>query len=333
MRRLTSLLSGTALLLLPVALPAQGRELEVRIGPWYEGSGAHAYELRTSTQLTGPIDQVLAGTVLINDSLGRRRAFYGAGYELQAFPRRAALSPYVLAGAALGLSTDTSTQALGLLWSVGWGLEWRPVSWFAAGGEMRYLLDDRGPRGFWRSSANSRSGIALGAGVSIGFGRRDRSRSERAAPRPAPYAVPPGGAGLPTTTGSVSGTAGDVVETALDVLGTPYQWGGTADNGFDCSGLIQYAYGQHGIRVPRRSREQAQAGAEVTPVVEALRPGDILLFSVRSGAGVTHVGLYISDGKFIHSATNGVKMSRLDPHDPDGAYWLNHWVGVRRLIP
>jgi len=41
----------------------------------------------------------------------------------------------------------------------------------------------------------------------------------------------------------------------------------------------------------------------------------------------------VADGKFIHSATNGVKMSRLDPHDPEGAYWLARWVGVRRVIP
>jgi cell wall-associated NlpC family hydrolase len=74
-------------------------------------------------------------------------------------------------------------------------------------------------------------------------------------------------------------------------------------------------------------------GAEVTPVVEALRPGDILLFSMRAGAGVTHVGMYTGDAKFIHSATEGVKLSRLDPHDPDGAYWMAHWVGARRVIP
>jgi len=54
-----------------------------------------------------------------------------------------------------------------------------------------------------------------------------------------------------------------VVQTAIESLGTPYTWGGTADNGFDCSGLIQYAYGQHGIRLPRMSRDQAHAGAEV----------------------------------------------------------------------
>ena len=119
----------------------------------------------------------------------------------------------------------------------------------------------------------------------------------------------------------ITGNAADVVHTALDALGTPYQWGGTAANGFDCSGLVQYAYAQHGIRLPRMSRDQATAGSEVPPVVEALQPGDILLFSARAGGGVTHVGMYVGEQKFIHSASTGVKLSRLEVHDPEGAWW------------
>jgi len=130
----------------------------------------------------------------------------------------------------------------------------------------------------------------------------------------------------------VTGNAADVVRTALDAIGSPYQWGGTAANGFDCSGLIQYAYGQHGVRVPRMSRDQATAGTDVTPVVEALQPGDILLFSARPGGGVTHVGMYVGESKFIHSSSTGVKLSRLDPHDPEGAYWIERWVGARRVM-
>src|SRR5438445_476490 len=75
------------------------------------------------------------------------------------------------------------------------------------------------------------------------------------------------------------------------------------------------------------------AGAEVTPLIDALRPGDILLFSARAGAGVTHVGMYVGELKFIHSSNRGVKLSRLDPQDPEGAYWLDRWVGARRIIP
>ncbi len=285
------------LALLPAALAAQGREVEVHVGRWYGGNRSHTYEFRTSAPLAGALTHGFTAAVLLNDSLGRRRAFYGAGYEVQAFRGRAAFAPYALVGAALGLSTDTATQQLGLLWSLGGGVEWRPLSSFAVGAELRYRLEDRGPRGFWRAGSDARSGFGWAVGVSIGIGRREAGRGSVGRTPPV-SPLPP-----PVASAPVTGTAGDVIETALDVLGTPYQWGGTADNGFDCSGLIQYAYAQHGIRLPRRSRDQAQVGAEVAPVVEAMRPGDILLFSMRSGAGVTHVGLYIAEASSSTAAT------------------------------
>jgi cell wall-associated NlpC family hydrolase len=130
----------------------------------------------------------------------------------------------------------------------------------------------------------------------------------------------------------VSGRGMDVVETALDVLGSPYQWGGTAENGFDCSGLIQYAYARHGIRLPRTSRDQSVAGDAVAMVVDSLLPGDILAFAGRVGGSVTHVGMYVGEGKFIHSSSTGVKLSRLDASDPEGSYWIPKWVGARRLV-
>ena len=292
--------------------------LEIQVGRWDSRPWGTSYEFHVSSPLAGPFRHGAAFAALVNDSLGRRRAFYGGGYEIEALRGRSTFGPYLLAGAELGLSTDTTTQELAVLWNVGAGVEWRPVSWFAIGVEGRYRVEDRGPQGFWRTRADARSGLSAAVGVSIGIGGRGSARGS------SPPTVPPV---------TATGTAGDVVQTALGVLGTPYQWGGTAENAFDCSGLVQYAYGQHGIRLPRRSREQAQAGAEVTPVVEALRPADILLFSVRAGGGVTHVGMYVGEGQFIHSSNNGVKLSHLDPHDPDGGYWMERWIGARRVIP
>ena len=54
---------------------------------------------------------------------------------------------------------------------------------------------------------------------------------------------------------------------------------------------------------------------------------------MRPGAGVTHVGMYVGEGKFIHSASGGVKISRLDRSDSEGAYWIPRWVGARRILP
>lgn len=310
-----------ALACLPAALAAQGRDMEVLYGRWYQGNRAATYELRTNSAQRGVFSHGLAVQALVHDSLGRRRAFYGAGWELFAYRRRATLGPYAIAGVNLGLSTDTTEQALAAMWSLGAGLEWRPFSWFAAGLEARYRLEDRGPRGFWRATPESRDGMSLAIGASVAIREGGRAAPVSRAPRPPPPAVPL----------MITGNAANVVQTALNAIGTPYQWGGTAANGFDCSGLIQYAYAQHGIRLPRMSRDQATSGTEVPPVVEALKPGDILLFSARPGGGVTHVGMYVGEQKFIHSSSTGVKLSRLELHDPDGSWWLTRWVGARRV--
>lgn len=312
----------------PAALAAQGRGWEFHLGRWYNGNRAAVYEFRTSSQ-SGAFTHGFGASVLVNDSLGRRRAFYGLGYELQAGRGHATFGPYALAGLALGLSTDTSTQELAAQWSIGGGLEWRPLSWLGVGSEVRYRLEDRGPRGFWNPRNDAHKGVSLAIGLSMGLGGVLRGGGGRGANGPwAPPELPP-----PEPPVTITGNAADVVQTALESLGTPYVWGGTADNGFDCSGLIQYAYGRHGLRLPRMSRDQARAGAEVAPVIDALRPGDILLFSARQGAGVTHVGMYVGELKFIHSSSRGVKLSRLDPQDAEGAYWLDRWVGARRVIP
>lgn len=308
---------GLLALLLPAAAVAQGREVQMHLGRWWADGAATAYELRTYTPLGGPLAHGFGATALIHDNLGRNRAFYGAGYVITV-QSRATVAPYGVAGAVLGLSTDTAKQALATLWSAGLGVAWRPTSWLGLAVEARYQAEDRGPRGFWRLRTDARSGIALSAGLAVAFGWSARSRRlERRE-----VAVPE----------RITGSAAAVVETALDALGAPYTWGGTAENGFDCSGLIQYAYGRYGIRLPRTSRGQARAGSVVPPVVDALRPGDILLFAAEPGGGVTHVGMYVGESKFIHSSTSGVRLSRLDPSDVEASWWLPRWVGARRII-
>lgn len=124
-----------------------------------------------------------------------------------------------------------------------------------------------------------------------------------------------------------------IIEVATGALGTRYRLGGRGapGDGFDCSGLIQYAYAQNGFSLPRRSVDQARAGRAVPKQPEALLPGDILAFSSRRGP-VTHVGIYMGDGRFIHSASRGVRVSLLSPDDPDGRWWWRRWVGVRRVV-
>lgn len=101
-------------------------------------------------------------------------------------------------------------------------------------------------------------------------------------------------------TGSASVSSSAIVNKAYQYLGVRYVWGGTTPSGFDCSGFIQYVYRSQGISLPRTSRAQAASGKYVS--IANAQPGDILYFGQSS---VTHVGIYIGNGKMIHSPRPG----------------------------
>ena len=105
-----------------------------------------------------------------------------------------------------------------------------------------------------------------------------------------------------------------VVAIARAQIGKRYRTGGTSpDRGFDCSGLVKYVLGALQVRVPRTSIEQARMGAAIPRDPTQLRPGDLLMFG-RPGDGVSHVGIYTGNGRFIHasSVAGRVIESRLD---------------------
>lgn len=126
-----------------------------------------------------------------------------------------------------------------------------------------------------------------------------------AAPAPAPadpaiIAMP----GQPTVDAGVppvapSGEGAAVVQAALSRIGSPYSWGATGPNAFDCSGLIKWAFLQNGKSLPRSSQALAQAGQPVA--VSDLQPGDIVTFY----SDVSHAGIYIGDGMMVHASTYG----------------------------
>jgi len=95
----------------------------------------------------------------------------------------------------------------------------------------------------------------------------------------------------------------ELVRTTRSFLGVPYRWGGTNDNGFDCSGLTMVSYRLNGLNLPRVSRNQFKKGRYVPK--SKLQKGDLVFFATAGGKRVTHVGMYIGDGNFIHAPRTG----------------------------
>nr|WP_232337131.1 C40 family peptidase [Lysinibacillus timonensis] len=120
-------------------------------------------------------------------------------------------------------------------------------------------------------------------------------------------------------------TASEFRLTAKEYLDAPYSYGGTTESGFDCSGYVYKVFSDLDIELPRTSHELYNMGQAVKK--DDLLPGDLVFFNT-SGYGVSHVGIYYGDGKFIHSQSyKGVSISYLD----DKWYWGDRYVGAKRV--
>lgn len=126
---------------------------------------------------------------------------------------------------------------------------------------------------------------------------------------------------------SVGGTASSLVLDAMGFLGVPYSYGGnSAETGFDCSGFVRAVFEQSvGKVLPRRADQQAAA---TQPIQRSeLKPGDLVFFNTMRRA-FSHVGIYVGDGKFIHSPRSGAQV-RVE--DMRVAYWHKRFDGARRV--
>ena len=128
---------------------------------------------------------------------------------------------------------------------------------------------------------------------------------------------------------SVSTRASELVVNAMGFLGVPYKRGGnSAETGFDCSGFVRAIYEQSiGLILPRRAEQQAAATQNIDK--NDLQPGDLVFFNTMKRA-FSHVGIYVGDGKFIHSPKPGAEV-RVE--NMTLAYWKGRFDGARRVAP
>jgi cell wall-associated NlpC family hydrolase len=127
---------------------------------------------------------------------------------------------------------------------------------------------------------------------------------------------------------AVAYRASDLVITTLGFLGVPYRRGGnTVETGFDCSGFVRAMYDQTvGHLLPRRAAEQAAATQKIDR--SELKPGDLVFFNTMRRA-FSHVGIYIGEGRFIHSPRSGAQV-RVE--DMSASYWQRRFNGARRVV-
>ncbi|MGH7663220.1 MAG: C40 family peptidase [Gemmatimonadaceae bacterium] len=175
--------------------------------------------------------------------------------------------------------------------------------------------------------ASAAADIGVDIGVDIGGGPS------------APAGGGPGGGSLaPSDADSEAvarpATGEDIVQTARMLLGTPYEWGGTTTDGFDCSGFVRYVFAHHGIGLPRTAAEQAGVGD--APYPGDLRPGDLLFFYGGRGAqrGAQHIAIYIGADTIIHASSGGrrVKLDVLTRSVTGRSWFRQRLIAVRRLI-
>ena len=121
--------------------------------------------------------------------------------------------------------------------------------------------------------------------------------------------------------------ASELVFTALGFMGVPYRRGGnTAETGFDCSGFVKAMYEQTvGLILPRRAEQQAATTQKIER--SELQPGDLVFFNTMRRA-FSHVGIYVGEGKFIHSPKPGAEV-RVE--DMGVSYWSRRFDGARRV--
>lgn len=135
-------------------------------------------------------------------------------------------------------------------------------------------------------------------------------------------------------------TTENILNTARDLLGRPYLWGGTSPKGMDCSGFTKTVFFLNGVILARDASQQVRSGLLITATIDwkVIKPGDFLFFgkaaTPSAGEKVTHVAIYLGEGKIIHSGDGQVQIQSLRPGDADFVQKrYDTFLRAKRMLP
>jgi cell wall-associated NlpC family hydrolase len=126
---------------------------------------------------------------------------------------------------------------------------------------------------------------------------------------------------------AISTPGSQVADLAQQYVGSRYVWGGSSPAGFDCTGFVMFVFGQFSVSLPHNEAGQLGSGAAIGP--NDLQPGDVVVFANTYRRGLSHVGIYLGDGKFVHAVNESVGVMVSSLWDD---YWGPRFVGASRPI-
>jgi hypothetical protein len=300
--------------------------------------GTSGFGLRASGGVSAPISMTTASDGTQQLAFGG----WGTDGDLLVYPSNILTrltrellgpSPYLLFGAGYqSWPREALAGASQISWSYGGGID-LPLAGrlvLSAEGRSRHSLSIDSAR---LTSAAKRFELRLGVALRFGGGSSSRAGARWSLPTVVPLGIP----GAPSGTGSSGSTAAvgasRIIPTAERYLGTKYVWGGSSpDEGFDCSGYVQYVFGRHAVRLPRASRAQATVGTRLEPKWGALLPGDLVMFA-EPGESISHVAIYAGHSRIIHATSSGGKVRYDDLDTPRGQWFTRRLVAARRVTP
>jgi cell wall-associated NlpC family hydrolase len=239
--------------------------------------------------------------------------------------------PYVFAGLGVAGRDSASQIVTSPNWSYGAGAILALGSSFDARLETRNTVNQLR----WLNPAEGvRAVQQFRFGLSYHFAGNGARRSAGARPSSSARFPAPGGSTIPVggARRTATAAAARVLSTGEDYLGVKYVYGGTSPTGgFDCSGFTQFVFARNNVKLPRTSRQQAQAGTVLATSWAAVAPGDLVMFA-EPGEAISHVAIYAGDSRILHSTSSGGGVRYDDLTTTRGQWFAQNLVAARRVL-